>query len=173
MLSRCVNGYTNGTTSQPNVLFTDSADPVSMTALPGFVFTVTTLRVTAAWADNVTANQAGPAVANLTSLGHISTLEMVSTSCGVNATGSYYSADDACVPVPLTILVLDDIVVTGDCCDVRRRGQQKEHCWSAAQHKQTACSAPAQLSVPWCPASSKHAAEWVLPDDTLMLLGIC
>lgn len=111
-----------------------------MTAPPGFVFTVSTLRVTAAWADDVTAtftgyssegalvdtvsvtaNQAGPAVADLTSLGRISTLEMKSSSCGVNAPGSCFSAAAACVPVPLTFLAFEDIVVTGDCCHVRRR----------------------------------------------------
>jgi hypothetical protein len=140
---QCINGYTNGITSQPNVLYTRFSVPVSMSALPGLVFTVSTLQVTAAWANNVvatftgfnsegatvgtvsvTVDQSGPTLADLTSLGRISTLVMTTSTCGEDALGSCGTAAFNCNdPGTQTYLAIDDVVVTGEYCHVQRGGQ--------------------------------------------------
>jgi hypothetical protein len=131
-------------TSESNVLFTFGTGPISMSAPAGTVFSVATLDATAAWADNVTAvftgfdaqgmqvgqvnvtvNQSGPLLVDLSSLGFISRLTMDTFGCGDNVANTCYSADQQCTniftpPIFRTFLVVDDIVVTRrECVDAR------------------------------------------------------
>jgi hypothetical protein len=124
----CTNGITNGVVSTPNVLSTFGA--TSMTAPPGFVFSVTSLNAASLWLQNVlatfrgfssegtelgtvtaTVNPEGPTLADLTPLGRISTLQM-EASCGDAFDGSCFPKDDICSGDSFDELIIDDIVVT-------------------------------------------------------------
>lgn len=140
----CGNGFVNGVVSQPNTLFTSYVGSLqgSMTAPPGQVFAVSSLKATAAWANNVpvmftgfdgqgtvlgrvnaTLNQTGPVAVDLTSLGRISTLQFESISCGQDAPGSCFTAFDACSD-GRTGVIVDDIDVAGECCLMERLSQR-------------------------------------------------
>jgi hypothetical protein len=143
-LGDCVTGFKTGqgdkSKSSPNVLSGAQNRAVSMTALPGFVFTVSSLSATAAWADGVvatfvgydgdgtelgtvdaTVNQSGPTAVDLKSLGRVSSLKMFTSTCGNDARNSCSDAASKCSQASesKTDLVIGNINVTGACWSVR------------------------------------------------------
>lgn len=147
-LGDCVTGFKTGqgdkSKSSPNVLSGAQNRAVSMTALPGFVFTVPLLSATAAWADGVvatfvgydgdgtelgtvdaTVNQSGPTAVDLKSLGRVSTLKMFTSTCGNDARNSCSDAASKCSQASesKTDLVIGNINLTGACWSVQQSNQ--------------------------------------------------
>lgn len=128
--TRCTNGFANAVVSKPNAVGFNG-----MVALPGLKFTVASMYVTAATAANATAtfigidgdffghdfnisgtvnatvNITGPTEVDLESLGRMSALLVTTPEC----TPDGEACVDICSPNGSSLLVVDNISVTGGC----------------------------------------------------------